>query len=338
MLELLQELSLLPGVSGREDLVRERIAREVAPYAQCKTDPSGNLIAYKKGAQTGAKTVLFSAHMDEVGFIVTYIEESGLLRFAAVGGIDTRVVVGKSVLVGDSGLYGVIGTKAIHMQSPGEQGKAPSMDDLYIDIGASSKEEAEKAVHLGDRAKFASSFEPFGQGMIKGPALDDRAGCAILIQLLKQDLPYDIVCAFTVQEETGCLGGKTAAFGVNPDIGVILEATTASDIAGVEPGKQVCQVGGGPVLSFMDKGTIYDFDLYRQALAWAGEAGIPCQSKAAVAGGNESRAVQSAAGGAKVLGLSLPFRYLHSPSCVLQVEDMENDLALVRLLAQRLPE
>lgn len=338
MLGLLQELSLLPGVSGREDLVRERIAREIAPYARWETDPSGNLIAYKKGSQAGAKTVLFSAHMDEVGFIVTYIEDSGLLRFAAVGGIDARVVAGKSVLVGDSCLYGVIGVKAVHLQSAEERGKAPSMDDLYIDIGALSREEAERAVHLGDRAKFASAFEPFGQGMIKGPALDDRAGCAVLIQLLKEELPYDIVCAFTVQEETSCLGGRTAAFGVNPDIGVILEATTASDIAGVEPGKQVCQVGKGPVLSFMDRGAIYDFGLYTQALAWAGEAGIPCQSKAAVAGGNESKAVQSAGGGARVLGVSLPCRYLHSPSCVLQVEDIKNDLALVRLLAQRLPE
>lgn len=338
MQNLLQELSLLPGVSGREDRVRERILQEIAPYAACKVDPSGNLIAYKKGKKPGNKTVLFSAHMDEVGFLITYIGEEGLLRFAAVGGIDTRVVVGKSVLIGDEGVYGVIGTKAIHMQSPGEQGKAPAMDDLYIDIGASSKEEAERVVHLGDRAKFASAFEPFGQGMIKGPALDDRAGCAILVQLLKEELPYDIVCAFTVQEETSCLGGKTAAFGVNPDIGVVLEATTASDIAGVEPDKQVCQVGKGPVLSFMDRGTIYDFDLYHQVLELAHGAQIPCQTKAAVAGGNESRAVQSAAAGVRVIGLSLPCRYLHSPSCVLKTEDIENDLRLVRLLAGRLPE
>lgn len=338
MLDVLRQLSLLPGISGHEDPVREAILEKIAPFAQCRIDPAGNLIAYKKGRQAGNKTVLFSAHMDEVGFIVTYIEEEGLLRFAPVGGIDSRVVVGKSVLVGDSGVYGVIGTKAIHMQSAGEREKAPDMDSLYIDIGAASRQEAQAVVRLGDRVKFASQFLEFGQGMIQGPALDDRAGCALLIRLLQEELPYDIVCAFTVQEETSCLGGKTASYSVQPDIGVVLEATTASDIAGVSPDKQVCRVGQGPVISFMDRGTIYDFDLYHQTLNLAGEAGIPCQTKAAVAGGNESRTVQSARGGVKVVGVSLPCRYLHSPSCVLKMEDIENDYRLIRLLAERLPQ
>ena len=343
LLENIALLSALPGVSGDEVLVREAILGQIKHCAnEITVDPLGNLIVFKKGKATPAKRLLFSAHMDEVGFIITFIEESGLLRFAPVGGIDSRVVVGRGVEVGPRRLYGVIGTKAVHHQSNREQEEPLPIDRLAIDIGAKTKAEAEALVSPGDRAVFDSRFTKLGdwsegkQGQILSKALDDRAGCAILIDMLHQDLPWDCYFTFTVQEENGCIGAIAAGYTVAPDIAVAVETTTASDIPGVSPDKAFCRFGAGPVVSFMDRGTVYDSGLYALALETARARHIPAQSKTGVAGGNESRSLQTSRGGARTLAVSMPCRYLHAPSCTLQVSDILHTRDLLLALCDSL--
>lgn len=336
LLQTIEYLSGLAGVSGDEDAVREAIIELLDGCCTLRTDPLGNLIAHKKGRQTPSKRLLFSAHMDEVGFIITHIEENGLLRFAPVGGIDSRVVFGKSVRIGEQRLPGVIGAKALHQCSDEEKETPAKLSDLYIDIGAESREQAEEFVLPGDRAIFDSPFLRFGDGKILAKALDDRAGCALLVHLAKSDLPYDCTFSFTVQEETGCTGGVTAGYTAAPDIAVAIETTTASDIAGVPEDKTVCALGKGPVVSFMDRGAIYDHALYRLALSAAEKRRIPIQAKEGVYGGNESRSLQVAGNGAQVMAVSLPCRYLHSPSCVIQQDDIDSTYRLLEALIEEL--
>lgn len=329
MVRNLEKLSLLRGVSGREDEVRAEILRQLEGKCDCSVDALGNVIACKKGKTAPKNKLLLSAHMDEVGFIVTGIEDNGLLRFAAVGGIDSRVVFGKAVEVGDKGVYGVIGARATHLLEDKEKSEPVKLDKLYIDIGAQSGAEAKEHVKPGDRAVFSAPFGKLGDKLLYGRALDDRAGCALLLELIGRDLPYDCHFSFTVLEETGCTGGVTAGYGVAPDIAVAVETTTASDIAGVAADKQVCKLGDGPVVSFMDKGTVYDDRLYRLALVTAERHNIPAQPKLGVYGGNESRSLQVARGGARTLAVSLPCRYLHSPSNVLAEADLHSTANLL---------
>ncbi len=328
--QTLKTLCGLPGVSGAEEPVRYEILKQIEGHCIYRVDPLGNILAFKKGRREPAQLMLFSAHMDEVGLIVTYIEESGLLRFAPVGGIDRRVLPGKAVKIG--GIPGVIGSKAVHLKSAEEKDKAPALDALYIDIGACSREEAEEKVALGDRAVFCAHDCEMGDGFLRARALDDRLGCALLIEMLHGELEYDAHFAFTVQEETGATGAKTAAAQIGAKIGIAVETTTACDLPDVPPEKTVCALKKGPVLSFMDRGTVYDLALYRQALETAQEQGIPCQPKAGIYGGNESRSVQAAGNGARVLAVSVPCRYLHTPSCVAHRSDVENTLALLQAL------
>lgn len=215
--------------------------------------------------------------MDEVGFIVTHITDEGLLKFAPVGGISPSAVYGRRVLFGN-GTRGVIAAKATHMIKGEEKEKQPNPDDLWIDIGAASAEEAEKRVSPGDTCAFDSEFFAFGEDKLKGKALDDRIGCAVLIGLLKK-LPYDLTAVFTVQEEIGTRGAACAAYRVKPDYAVVLETTTACDIPGNDGAKAVCRVGAGAVVSFMDRRTIYDKEMYHLAFSLAEKKKSPSRRK-----------------------------------------------------------
>ena len=329
--ENIERLSALPGVSGREEAVRAALLELLDGRCDCKVDALGNLLAFKRGAKKPANRLMFSAHMDEVGLIVTYIEDSGLLRFAAVGGIDRRTAVGKTVRIGKT--RGVIGTKATHLKSAEERGKAAAFDALCIVIGAKTRGEAAALVSPGDCAVFDSRYALFGDGFLRGRALDDRVGCALLVELLlSEQLPYDLHAVFTVQEETGTTGAKTAAAQICPDIAIAVETTTACDIPGTPPEKTVCSLKKGPVISFMDRGTIYDAALYARAMQAAAASRIACQPNQGVFGGNEARSVQTAGNGARVLAVSVPCRYLHTPSCVANRFDIDETLRLLRLL------
>lgn len=335
--DLLRELCEAHGISGCENSVREIILREIKPVADSvEVTPLGNLIARKKGKYRPKTSLMLDAHMDEVGLMITNITDGGLLKFAAVGGIDRRVLPGKSVWIKEK-LPGVIGAKPIHLLEEEEKGKSVPMKDLYIDIGASGREEAEAHVAPGDSVVFDSVFD-LSRGMIQSKALDDRAGCALLIELMKGELKYDTTFVFSVQEEVGLNGAKTAAFAVQPQAAIAVECTTAADVAGVERDRDVCRLGDGPVVTFMDRRTVYDRDYYQLALEAAKDAGIRCQPKRAVAGGNNAGEIHSSRAGVRTAAVSLPCRYLHSPVGIISQDDYSEAKKLLAVLAERIAE
>lgn len=323
MKQLLEKYCNILGPSGMEDAVREAILCDIASSgAEYKISPCGNLSVFKKGIKRRKNKVVFAAHMDEVGFMVRYIDDDGYIYFDAVGGVDRRVVSGRRVVFCGSGVYGIVASKAIHMQTPDERGKCEPLDKMRIDIGASDRAEAEKYVRVGDCCTFEPNFSDFGEGLVCSKALDDRFGCAALVGMINSELEYDTYFHFNTCEEIGCDGAKESAFDLRPDICIILEATTAGDIAGVPKNKCACSVGGGAVISLMDRSTIYDRALIAECVSAADERGIKWQYKNVVAGGNEAGAYQRAASGAKVLALSAPARYIHSASDVLGLDDI----------------
>ena len=324
MLELIKTLCALDGVSGSEEAVQDALAARVGPFADSmRTDAMGNLIVFKKGKKTPSKSLMLCAHMDEVGVIVTGITEDGYLRLAAVGGIDRRVLIGKTVYLGPNRVFGVVGNKAVHLVKKDERDKIPPLDDMYIDIGARSREEAAGLVSLGDVGAFDGSVVEFGGGFVKAKALDDRFGCAILVRLLETELPVDCTFVFTVQEEAGTRGAFGAAFSVKPDIALIVEGTTAADLPSVPASKRVCGLGKGAVIPFMDNMTIYNRELYALLTALADRNGIPWQTKTYISGGTDAGAVQRSRAGVMTAGIAAPIRNLHSPSCVGAVSDFE---------------
>lgn len=333
---MLKDLCLLNGTSGDEVRVRDYIINEIKEYSTYKVDNLGSVIAYKKGKKKPNKTVCINAHMDEVGFIITGITSDGYLRFAPVGGIDTKVCLDRAVTVGENRINGVIADKAYHLLEEGEKDKAPSFDKLLIDIGAKSETEAQSVVSLGDFAYFESDYTELGNGYIKAKALDDRIGCMLMIELIKSELEYDTVFCFNVQEEVGLRGSKCTSFAVGADISIVLEATTAGDLDGVSGADRVCVLGNGGVVSFMDNRTIYDRELYKLAMNTASENNIPVQTKTAVAGGNDAGSIQTSGKGAKVMALSLPCRYIHSPSSVVKKSDIDNTRKLLKEILKKI--
>lgn len=334
MLELIKELCLLPGISGRENAVRDYIIEQIKDYAEYSIDPLGNLLVFKKGKNPAKNKVMLDAHMDEVGLIVTAITSEGFLRFTKVGGVDSRVILGRTVKVGKKAVNGVIGIKPVHLVDKKSEADIPKVDELYIDIGAKSKEEALEYVRIGDSVWFESDFVEFGEGFVKAKALDDRAGCAILIEMIKSELEYDMWFSFSVQEEIGTRGAQTAAFTIAPDYAIAVETTTAADISGVKDEKRVCICGKGGTVSFMDRSTLYSKELFDKAFEIAEKNSISCQPKTMVAGGNDSGAIHKSRGGVRVLTVSIPCRYLHSPSCVIKLDDAKESLRLVKALAE----
>ena len=250
---MLNELCDLNGISGREHAVRDYIISHLPSDAEYRIDPLGSLIVYKKGKAEPKNKVMLDAHMDEVGFIITYITDDGYLKFTTVGGIDERVIFGRAVKVGKELIPGVIGGKAIHQTTSEERGKLPSVEDMYIDIGASSKKEALSHVSLGDAVYFDSCYREFGDGFIKSKAIDDRLGCAIMLDVLGrikgQNIPLDLYFCFTVREEIGLSGARTAAQALSPEYSVVLESTAVADLPDVPENSRVSELGKGGAVS-----------------------------------------------------------------------------------------
>lgn len=324
---MLKELCQLNGTSGNEDKVREYIINHID--CDYEIDNLGSVIV-KKGNNIGLS---INAHMDEVGFIITGITDDGYLRFSTVGGIDPRVCLDRVVML-ENGTKGVIGDKAFHLLGADEKTKCPSFDNLLIDIGATSKEEAENVVSLGDFAYFDSDYIEFGDGFIKAKALDDRIGCLLMLELIKENV--SAIYCFNVQEEVGLRGAKCTAESTKPEIAIVLESTTAADLDGVTGADKVCVLGNGPVVSFMDNRTIYDKVLYQLAMDTAKEIGIPVQTKTAVAGGNDAGAIQTASGGTRVIAISLPTRYIHSGASVVKKSDIDATRKLLKELIKKI--
>ncbi len=318
MFDILEGLCNLDGTSGDEKTVRDFIINEIKDYCEFKTDNLGNIIAFKKGRNTSAKKLMLDAHMDEVGLIITSVTADGFLKFKTVGGIDTAALMFRNVKINGT-LNGVIGGKPIHLIDGDERKKLPKADSLYIDIGAVSKDDALKYVSLGDRAVICGEYSENGENIIS-KALDDRIGCAILIKLIKEYDEYGFYASFSVQEEVGLRGAKVSAFAINPDSAIILEGTTASDIADVNEENTVCKLGFGPAVSFMDNTTVYDRGYYNFAI----NSGVKCQAKRGVSGGNNSGAIHLSREGVRTVTMSLPCRYIHSSSSIANKQDAEN--------------
>lgn len=339
MIETLKMLCSLSGVSSHEDQVRDYIRQRVEPYASSiRVDALGNLIVFKRGTKETGSRLILCAHMDEVGLIVKSVTDEGYLKFGCVGGIDRRILLGKQVTVGEKAIPGVIGLKAIHLTTAEERKKTPKLTDLYIDIGAKDKDEALAQVELGDIGTFVSDAVEFGCGMLKAKAIDDRMGCAAMIKLLEEDLPMDCTFVFTVMEEVGTRGAFGAAFSVTPEVALVLEGTTSADTPALEPDRQVCWPGKGPVLSWMDGGTIYDRELFELLRDLAERNGLPWQIKHYLSGGTDGQAIQRTKAGVRVTGISAAVRYLHAPSSVCSISDAEQMLALARLFIRAMAE
>lgn len=333
MKELLKELCACGGVSGYEDEVRQCIQRHIQPYAdQMIVDPLGNLLALKKGRQARKAPMMVCAHMDEVGFLITRVTEDGMFKLASVGGIDPRVLVGRRMEVGPQKVKGVISLKAIHLTTPEERKQAPGLETLYIDIGACSKAEAERFARVGDYAAFDSRWVEFGDQRIKSKAIDDRIGCAVMIQLMKEELDRDTWFAFVTGEEIGSRGAKAAAGFLKPRWGLVIEGTTAGDVPGVAEHERSCCQGRGAVVSLADKGSVYDRQFVRRLTGLADKEGIRWQYRASMNGSTDAGAMHLAGEGAQVFGLAAPVRYIHSASNVLYWPDAEQVLKMARLV------
>ncbi len=335
MIKELEKLCLLDGISGDEGQIRDYIISRIEKRADITVDPLGNVIAFVKGQKRAKNRIMVSAHMDEVGMIVTYINSDGTLRAAPVGGIDPRVVFGQRVRVGKNDTLGVIGGAAIHNLSPEERKLSVPFDKIVVDIGTNCLEESRALVSLGDSIRFISGFESFGDCKIKCKAIDDRAGCAIMLKMIEDGMKYDTYFTFVVQEEIGLRGSKCAAYSVDPDIAIVLESTTAADIPSASGADRVCELGKGAVVSYMDRSTVYDKVLYAMAFEIAEKNGISCQTKTRIAGGNDAGAIHLSKGGVKTCAISLPCRYLHSPSCIIDSRDLNSCFDLVKLLSER---
>ncbi len=326
---VLKELCQLHGVSGCEKDVREYILNHVKTFAtEVKTDRAGNVIAFKRGTGENRKHIAIVAHMDEVGMIVLGALDNGLLRYAPVGGIDPRVVISKPVRIGEKLIPGVIGAKAIHLQTQDERRHVLSHDELTIDIGAKDKADAESMVEPGDIVSFESGWVEFGDGLVKSRALDDRIGCAVAMSLLEGEYPCDVTAVFTVNEEVGLIGGCTAAYNVESDAALILEATAANDLGCEDEEKQVCNLKNGVAISWMDLASMGDVNLCRRLFEIAKAEGIAHQTKRFASGGNDAGPFQRMHGARATAVLSVPCRYIHSPSCVAAFADIEAQFRL----------
>lgn len=328
---LLEKLSNLPGVSGDEGAVREAIIEELQGLPlEWRTDTMGNLLVRKNGGRPSARRVMLAAHMDEVGLMIVSIEKSGHLKFKAVGGLDSRVLVSKRVLLGPDRIPGVIGAKAIHLQKAEERKKPLEEDQLYLDIGAKNREEAEKYLSSGDYGSFDTTCIAFGAGCFRGKAFDDRAGCAVLLELLREKSGPSFDAAFTVQEEVGLRGAQVAAYTLRPQLALAVEATAAADTPGTAEERSATELGKGPAISFMDRSLMVDRDILQELIEAAEGAGIPFQFRRTTAGGTDAGAIALSRDGVKAGVVAVPCRYIHSPCGVLKESDLQHTAALVR--------
>ena len=335
--QLLADLCAIDGVSGHEKAVRDYVLahlNESSAPMEVHADNMGNVIVHLIGKEKANKIVQLDAHMDEVGFIITGIGEDGFLRFDTIGGIDSRVLFGHRVRIGAQ--KGVIGGKAGHQCGADETKKVPSADNLRIDIGADSKEEAEKLVKIGDCGTFDNDLIWIGEDHFLGKAVDDRVGCMLLLELAKKQPSRDLWLSFSVQEEIGLRGAGVATEAIRPDYAVAIDATTAADVAGNSPDQSVCFVGQGAVVSFADRATLYDPELYQRIRKMADEKGIPTQTKTTVAGGNNAGAMQGRHTGVRMTAVSLPCRYIHSSACMGKIKDVDAMYNLLEMLAEEL--
>lgn len=321
----IRELTTLNGPSGYEDAVRHYILEKARAVADdVRVDKLGNVIATKNGEAASPKRVMACAHMDEVGFLITKIDDSGLLRFNTIGGMDDRILPSQRVLIGTKAVPGVIGAMPIHLLKPEDIKKPVEQDRMFIDIGATTRDQAAALVTPGDWAVFDSGYVEFGDNLIKAKALDDRAGCSLLLEALTTRRQATVVAVFSVMEEIGTVGSAAAAYAVKPDAAVVVEGTTCADMHGVPDHLRITRLGHGPSITTMDRSAISDRLLRGYLIRQAKEKSIPYQIRGGSMGGTDAGSIAHSRAGVPVVNISVPCRYIHSPISVMSREDYDN--------------
>ena len=348
MYELLKTLTSAYGASGRETPVADVIEELVRSHVDSvRRDNMGNLICVKNGTDPNGKRIMLSAHMDHIGFIVAAVEKEGFLRVAPVGGINPAVSQTRHVSF-ENGVQGVL------VRQPLKEGETVAMKHFYIDIGAKDAEEALSMVQVGDVAVYANDCFRLGQHRVSAPAMDDRVDCALLVSLLS-DLPSmddrsacavllatllelgackdTVIGVFSAQEELGLRGAKTAAYGVEPDVGIALDVTANGDTP--EDKLPAVKLGEGICVKIMDRGSISNPELVRELLVAGEKAGVPTQREVLPFGGTDAGAMQLTRGGVRVCTLSIPCRNVHSACEVIDLRDVDGGKKLLLAYLER---
>lgn len=335
--ELLRRLCATPGVPGREEALRELIVAELKGYAdEIRTDAMGNVIACRHGTGEHPRTLMLAAHMDEIAFLVRAIHKEGFLYFHPLGGFDPRTLVAQRVKVyGRRVLDGVIGIKAAHLTTPEERSKVIPLEELFIDVGLPA-EEVKELVEIGDPITLERELIEMGN-LYTGKTLDNRVGLYVMLEAFKSyshsaDTVYAVA---TVQEEVGLRGARTAAFGLDPHIGIAIDVTIAADTPGMEEHQQCTRLGKGVAIKLVDSASISHPTLVRFLRQIAEQEGIPYQLELLPRGGTDAAAMQLSRAGIPVCTISIPNRYTHSVVECVHRADVEAAIQLLRRVLER---
>lgn len=324
MKKLLQELTEIPAPSGAEEAIRTYLRTTLEPLVdEIRVDALGNLITRKGQAGKGGKRILLAAHMDEIGVIVSHVDENGFVRFSPLGGVFGRYLPGGRVRF-VNGVSGVIG-----LEPQDKPTEIPPLEKMFIDVGATRRQDC--PLTIGDVAVFDRPFLDLGDRLVS-KAMDDRAGVAVLIETLRllQNSPHELYFVFTTQEEVGVRGAVTAAFGVDPEIGLAVDVTPAADTPAPRPGE--IALGKGPAIKIKDAGMLSDPRLVQWMTRIAEKKRIPYQREILLGGSTDARAIQINRSGVISGALSLPVRYVHSPSEMVDHTDLQNAVQLLLAL------
>ena len=342
IVKTLEKLSNACGVSGREDEVKGLMKKFLKPYVdEIREDKLGNVIGIRKGKKNAPK-VMLAAHMDEIGLLVKTVSKEGFLQFAKIGGIDDRILLAQKVIVyTEKGpLHGIIGSKPPHIQKEEERKKVITYDQLFIDIGAKSQEETKKmGVKIGDPISFDVRFSKVGKDTVVGKAFDNRIGCTVMIEVMKRlnKNKCTVYAVGTVQEEVGLRGAATAAFGINPDVGIAIDVTVAGDMPGVKETEAPIKMRKGPSITVADRGLITHPKVLRLLVDVAEENKIPYQLEAGLPGSTDAARILLTREGVPSGVISIPTRYIHSPTALLSIKDAENSVKLTVAAIQKVP-
>ncbi len=339
--ENLEKLSNASGVAGREQEVRELLIKMLKPHAdEIVVDRLENVIAIKKGKKTAPK-VMLAAHMDEVGLMVKNITKDGFLQFTKMGGIDDRILLAQKVNVytEKNKLPGVVGSKPPHIQKEEERKKIFTFDEMFIDIGAENRDDAKAmGVKVGDSVAFDVTFRKIGKDAVMGKAFDNRAGCAVMIETFKalEKTDCTVYAAGTVQEELGLRGAGTAAYGIDPDVGIALDVTIAGDVPGVREFDTTVKMGKGPALTVSDSGLVTNPKVLRLFMEAASENKIDYQLETGLLGTTDAARIALTRQGIPSGTISVPARYIHSPTGLISLKDAQNAAKLAAAAVQKI--
>ena len=326
-MDLLKELTEAFAPPGFEDEIRDICRRELEPLVDSlEVDAMGNLIALKKGSLDGErKKIMLAGHMDEIGFLVRFIDDNGFLRLNPAGGFDPKTLIAKRVIVRGKTkkLTGLIGTKPVHIMKDEEKAKMPTLDDLFVDLGL-PVDDVKAEVEVGTPVTLWQRFESWGE-VATSKAMDNRVSMWTIIRALQRakDIRHDVYAVMTAQEEIGIRGATVAAYGVNPDIGIAVDVTLACDVPGVDKKDYITTLGDGVAIKVMDSASISHPGLVKRLRALADENEIPYQLEILPRGGTDARGMQMAREGKPAATLSVPTRYVHSVVETLNVKDLE---------------